>query len=125
MRTTCFILLLLFLSSCGGDQCGNKLSVYGTYINHENDGDINYITLNKDGTYYYYYKKKGEKEKTFRGKWKPVITEHQCEVLFYEWKDIVGYEKLDALSTNSVIHRNDKLTFFLDIYESEYTKKEE
>jgi hypothetical protein len=124
MRNISFLLFIMALFSCSGDQCGNRLSVYGTYINHSKPQDINYITLNKDGTYYYLYKKKNQKEKIFKGKWKEVVTDEECEVLFYEWKDIVGYMKLDALSTSAVIRRNDKLTFFLDISDSEYEKKE-
>ncbi len=115
---------MLSLFSCRGDQCGNRLSVYGTYINHSKPQDINYITLSKDGTYYYLYKKKGQKEKIFKGKWKEFLTDEKCEVLFYEWKDIVGYVKLDALSTSVVIRRNDKITFFLDVSDSEYEKRE-
>lgn len=121
MRAIYFI-ILLFLISCNGDECGNKSSVFGKYVNHSHKNDTNSITLNKDGTYYYYYKKSGEQEKTFTGKWKQSSTKNECQVIFVEWKDIVGYLKVDELSTNYAHHRGDKLMFFEDIEGAEYEK---
>ncbi|RYG19640.1 MAG: hypothetical protein EOO07_06460 [Chitinophagaceae bacterium] len=121
MRTGYFILLLMFLASCSADQCGNELSVYGKYVNHAKANEVNYITLNKDGTYFYFYKKGTEKEKTFRGKWQEFKTEDQCEISFNLWKDIVGYHELDQLSISWVPHRNDKILFFEGL-EADYEK---
>lgn len=125
MRNCYSILLLLFMTSCSGDECGNSLDVYGTYVNYYRPDDVNYITLKKDGTYYYFYKKKNQKEKVFEGKWKLSSIKNECQVLFYEWKDIVGYMKIDELSANYAHHRNDKLMFFEDIQGAEYEKKGE
>ena len=116
------ILLLFFLSSCGGDKCKNKLTVDGKYVNSSNKDDINYIVLNKNGTYFSYYKAKRTPSKSHSGKW--TFTSDDCQVNFDKWKDIVGYIKLDQLSYGFAYHRNDKLIFFDDLDNPEYIKEE-
>ncbi len=108
--------------SCDGNPCGNKQSAVGKYVNDNNKNDINYIILNEDGTYFYFYKKMTNKEKFFRGKWKSSSKKSECQIIFFEWKDIVGYVKLDELSSNYAHHRGDKLMFFEDIDGAEYKK---
>lgn len=119
---TIYFLLISILLSCDGNPCGNKQSAVGKYVNDNNKNDINYIILNEDGTYFYFYKKMTNKEKFFRGKWKSSSKKSECQIIFFEWKDIVGYVKLDELSSNYAHHRGDKLMFFEDIDGAEYKK---
>ena len=97
--------------------------VYGKYINQSDENAVNFIVINKDGTYQQYYKKAGQPEKINKGYWN-LYKKESCQINFDSWKDIVGYIKQDEVSHNYAHYRNNKLMFFEDIDDAEYAKEE-
>ena len=75
--------LFFFLSSCSFIDCYSDLE--GKYINTRDSKSINYLLINKNGTYFHYYKK-DTLEFSCRGKWKK-SDDVKCGIHLYDWEN--------------------------------------